>query len=49
MNCPGCGTHLEVIGVAPIELDWGFDAPIQEAVSDLQLEDSTTEQDVAAA
>jgi lysine biosynthesis protein LysW len=49
MNCPGCGTHLEVIGVSPLEVDWGFDAPIQEPMSDVQLEDTASEADVAAA
>ncbi len=32
LTCPACGTRLEVLATAPMELDWAFDGPIQEQV-----------------
>lgn len=37
--CPKCGTRLEIIGLNPIELDWAFDAPIDESSSDVLADD----------
>lgn len=33
LTCPSCGTRLDVLGTAPLELDWAFEEPIQEQVS----------------
>lgn len=41
LTCPTCGTALEVLGTAPLELDWSFEAPIQEQVSGA-VEDAET-------
>jgi lysine biosynthesis protein LysW len=46
--CPGCGTQLEVIGLTPLEVDWAFDEPIAEAASEILVEDSGAEGDLAA-
>ena len=47
--CPGCGTKLEVIGLAPLEVDWAFDQPLGEAESEILVEDSGAEGDLAGA
>jgi lysine biosynthesis protein LysW len=47
--CPGCGTKLEVIGLAPIEVDWAFDQPLGEAESEILVEDSGAEGDPTGA
>lgn len=49
LSCPRCGTRLEVIGVNPVELDWAFDAPIEESSADLMSEDLSGEPGLAAA
>jgi lysine biosynthesis protein LysW len=41
--CPGCGTKLEVLGLAPLEVDWAFDQPLGEADSEILVEDSGAE------
>jgi lysine biosynthesis protein LysW len=28
VNCPRCGTMLEVTGLSPVELDWAFEEPL---------------------
>ncbi len=27
-RCPKCGARLEVVGTAPVELDWAFESPL---------------------
>ena len=44
--CPGCGTKLEVLGLAPLEVDWAFDQPLGEADSEILVEDSGAEGDL---
>jgi hypothetical protein len=43
LTCPSCGTGLEVLGTAPIELDWAFEEPIMEplseALGDVEIDD----------
>jgi lysine biosynthesis protein LysW len=41
--CPGCGTKQEVIGLAPLEVDWAFDEPLGEAASDVLADDAALE------
>jgi lysine biosynthesis protein LysW len=43
LACPACGTQLEVIGLTPLEVDWAFDQPIGEAVSETMSEDAASE------
>jgi lysine biosynthesis protein LysW len=45
--CPKCGTRLEVIGVTPLEVDWAFDAPIDEASSEVVSDDLAGEPGLA--
>lgn len=40
LTCPACGTKLEILGLAPIEVDWAFDEPLAEAASDLVWENA---------
>ena len=47
--CPGCGTKLEVIGLTPLEVDWAFDDPLGEVASEILMEDSGAESDLAEA
>jgi len=47
--CPGCGTKLEVIGLAPLEVDWAFDQPLGEAASEILVEDPGAEGDMTGA
>jgi lysine biosynthesis protein LysW len=30
-RCPKCGARLEVVGTVPVELDWAFDAPLDQS------------------
>ena len=30
ITCPGCHSFLEVVRVAPLSLEWGFEEPIEE-------------------
>ena len=49
LTCPGCATNLEIIGLAPLEVDWAFDAPIGEALSEIMVEEPGAEGDLAEA
>jgi uncharacterized Zn finger protein (UPF0148 family) len=43
LTCPSCGTRLEVLGTAPMEIDWAFEEPISEQVpqtlEDVEVDD----------
>jgi len=43
LTCPSCGTRLEVLGTAPLEIDWAFEDPIPEQVpqtlEDVEVDD----------
>lgn len=49
LACLKCGTRLEVIGVSPLEVDWAFDAPIDETTSDVVADDVAGEPGLAIA
>ena len=42
-------TLQEVIGLAPLEVDWAFDQPLGEAASEILVEDSGAEGDITGA
>ncbi len=46
--CPRCSTQLEVIGLAPLEVDWAFDEPIGETSPEIVVEDLPADSDAAA-
>lgn len=47
LTCPQCGTRLEVIGVGPVEIDWSFEAPLDEAATDVVADDLAGEPGLA--
>jgi hypothetical protein len=40
VTCPGCAAYLEIIALAPIELDWAYDLPEGGLKYDYNLSDS---------
>ncbi len=40
VTCPGCGAYLEIIALAPVELDWAYDLPEGGLKYDYKLSDN---------